>query len=125
MNPLAPEWIDKAEGDYAVAKRELRARTRPNYDAVCFHAQQRVEILQEHEISFAKTHDLVVLLDAVNHVPPLLEPFREPLELLTSFAVVFRYPGDSADKEMARDALTQCKAIRSVARSTLGLPDLK
>jgi hypothetical protein len=32
MNPLAHEWFAKAEGDYASALRELRARKRPNYD---------------------------------------------------------------------------------------------
>jgi hypothetical protein len=37
MNPLTSEWIEKAEGDYATAGRELRVRRQPNYDAVCFH----------------------------------------------------------------------------------------
>jgi HEPN domain-containing protein len=43
MTPLAAEWVSKAEGDYATARRELRARNKPNFDAVCFHAQQCVE----------------------------------------------------------------------------------
>lgn len=37
MNPLTLEWIEKAEGDFATAQREQRARKMPNYDAVCFH----------------------------------------------------------------------------------------
>jgi HEPN domain-containing protein len=128
MTPLTCEWIDKAEGDYSVAKREIRVRTKPNYDAVCFHVQQCAEkylkaILQEHAIPFAKTHDLVVLLDSVINVAPLLEPFRAPLDLITSFAVEFRYPGDSATIDMARDAVKQCTAIRAVARAALGLPE--
>jgi HEPN domain-containing protein len=40
MNPAVAEWISKAEGDFTTAGRELRARKSPNYDAVCFHAQQ-------------------------------------------------------------------------------------
>jgi hypothetical protein len=44
MNELTAEWVEKAEGDYATAGRELRARRRPNYDAACFHAQQTHEI---------------------------------------------------------------------------------
>lgn len=32
MNELTAEWIDKAEGDYATANRERRARQRPNFD---------------------------------------------------------------------------------------------
>jgi len=33
MNELAAEWLHKAEGDYATAGREMRARRLPNYDA--------------------------------------------------------------------------------------------
>jgi HEPN domain-containing protein len=41
--PLTPEWIEKAEGDFHSALRELRARKNPNYSSACFHAQQCVE----------------------------------------------------------------------------------
>jgi HEPN domain-containing protein len=63
MKPLTREWIDKAEGDFATARREIRIRKAPNYDAVCFHAQQCVEKylkarLQEADLSFGRTHDL-------------------------------------------------------------------
>ncbi len=52
MNRLTAEWVDKAEGDYATAGRELRARVHPNYDASCFHAQQAAEkYLKAQEIS--------------------------------------------------------------------------
>jgi len=128
MTPLTPEWIEKAEGDFTVAQLVLRARKRTNYDAVCFHVQQCVEkylkaILQEHDVRFAKTHDLIVLLDDVVRVVPLMEPFRESLVVLTDFAVDFRYPGDSATKETARAAVKQCAAIRAAARVALGLPE--
>jgi hypothetical protein len=43
MNQLTIEWVDKAEGDFSTALREFRVRKSPNYDAVCFHAQQCVE----------------------------------------------------------------------------------
>jgi HEPN domain-containing protein len=43
MNPLTLEWVEKAEGDFITATRELRARNAPNFDAVCFHAQQMAE----------------------------------------------------------------------------------
>jgi len=43
MNELTAEWIAKAEGDWTTARRELRARRSPNYDAACFHAQQAAE----------------------------------------------------------------------------------
>ncbi len=33
MNALTREWIDKAEGDFGTAGREMRARKQPNYDS--------------------------------------------------------------------------------------------
>jgi hypothetical protein len=43
MKPITSEWADKAEGGFATAQRELNVPDHPNYDAVCFHAQQCVE----------------------------------------------------------------------------------
>jgi HEPN domain-containing protein len=43
MNGLVTEWVQKAQGDFNVARRELRVRRLPNYDACCFHAQQCAE----------------------------------------------------------------------------------
>ena len=43
MQPLTSEWIDKAEGDFATMMREMQVQDYPNYDAVCFHAQQCAE----------------------------------------------------------------------------------
>ena len=43
MKPLTREWVEKAEGNYATARRESRVRKKPNFDAVCFHAQQSAE----------------------------------------------------------------------------------
>ena len=62
MNPLTLEWVQKAEGDFTTAVRELRARKNPNYDAACFHAQQCAEkylkaVLQERAIVFGKSHN--------------------------------------------------------------------
>ena len=81
MKPITLEWVEKAEGDYASAQRELRARKSPNYDSACFHAQQCAEKylkarLQEAEISFPKTHDLTKLLDLLLPVEPCFENLR-------------------------------------------------
>ncbi len=40
MNGTVKEWIAKAEADYSTATRELKATESPNFNAVCFHAQQ-------------------------------------------------------------------------------------
>lgn len=129
MNPLSLEWISKAEGDLATAGRELRARKSPNYDASCFHSQQCAEkylkaILQETSVPFGKTHNLIVLLESVLTRDTSWEVARPHLEYLTAFAVIFRYPGESADKPAAREALTHCRAVRSRARASLNLPSL-
>ena len=36
MKPLTREWVDKAEGDFITAKRELRAR-KPGVSAMSYH----------------------------------------------------------------------------------------
>jgi len=126
MNPLTREWIEKAEGDFATASRELRARKSPNYDAVCFHAQQCAEkylkaLLQEANSPFGKTHNLVGLLDLLLPTDPSWETMRSDLQRLSSFAVYVRYPGASADKTLARESLDVCRVVRAKARSSFGL----
>lgn len=126
MKPLTHEWVGKAEGDFVTARRELRARKAPNYDAACFHAQQCAEkhlkaCLQEADLPFSRTHNLSALLDLLLPVEPSWEPFRPHLRALTTFAVGVRYPGESADKTMAREALTLCRNVRRHIRLSLGL----
>jgi HEPN domain-containing protein len=126
MKPTTAEWIEKAEGDFATMQRESRAKKNPNYDAICFHAQQCAEKylkarLSEGDIQFGKVHDLVALLDHVLAVQPDWEVFREDLAYLSDFAVSFRYPGESANKELSLDAVRRCRFFRKIARSSLGL----
>ena len=124
MKPAIDEWIAKAEGDYASALRELRARKNPNYDSACFHAQQCVEkylkgLLQVEGIPFAKTHELPVLLDACRDRYPTLELFRTDLELLTQYAVALRYPGETATKRQAKRAVDAATRLRVELRKAL------
>jgi HEPN domain-containing protein len=127
MNPLTLEWIEKAEGDFATAGRELRARKNPNYEAACFHAQQCAEkylkaILQEQSTPFGRTHNLISLLDLLLSRDDAWELARPHLEILTVYAVSVRYPGESADKSSAREAVRHATAVRSRARRSLSLP---
>jgi HEPN domain-containing protein len=126
MNELTTEWIAKAEGDSATAGRELRAQRRPNYDAVCFHAQQTIEkylkaFLQEQGASFPKTHSLIELLEIALPFDQSLELQRELLVQIERYAIRYRYPGESADKDEARAALRAAKGVRAVLRHRLGL----
>ena len=43
MKQNTQEWVNKAEGDFHTAQREVRERKHPNYDAASFHAQQCAE----------------------------------------------------------------------------------
>lgn len=124
MRTNAREWVEKAEADFFSAGREYRARKRPNYDAACFFAQQCVEkYLKAHLIevgtSFPKTHDLDVLLDLAARTAPQWEILRPIMGSLTTYAVAFRYPGESATRDMARIALRNAGQARQRMRSDL------
>lgn len=126
MKLLTREWIEKAEENFISAQREYRARKRPNYNAACFFVQQCIEKyikarLQEADIEFGKIHDLAKLLELSAPVEPLWEAYRPTFRPISSYAVNFRYPGESAGKEEAHEALKVCRAFRRVARQSLGL----
>lgn len=126
MKPITAEWVAKAEGDFAMLQRECQVRENPNYDGICFHAQQCAEKylkarLCEADISFTKIHDLVALLEQVLKAEPTWETFSEDLAYLSDFAVTFRYPGESADAESALDAQRRCHIFRNAARQVFGL----
>jgi len=126
MKPLTKEWVKKAEGDFITAGREARARKLPNYDSACFHSQQCVEKylkarLQEASIAFSKTHDVEMLLTMWLSLEPLWAVHAKSAEVLNKFAVRFRYPGENATRNQAKDAVARCKDIRSFVRQSLGL----
>jgi len=126
MKLLTEEWIAKAEADFTSAGREMRARKNPNFDDSCFHSQQCAEkylkaFLQENAIPFDKTHKLIDLLEQIVPIDFEWEKLRLDLDELSGFAVVIRYPGESADKVTAADCLKRIKRIRAFIRSKLGL----
>jgi HEPN domain-containing protein len=124
MNPAVAEWVSKAEGDFATAGRELRARKSPNYDAVCFHAQQCAEkylkaVLQESGKRIPKIHFLLELLAMVLKVDGTYEFLKADLEILEDYSVRFRYPGQFAEKDEAQAAYVAAKTIRKFIRQKL------
>ena len=126
MKPLTAEWVLKAEADFATVEREGRARKAPNFDGMCFHAQQCAEKylkarLAEGGMSVPRVHDLVALLELVLPREPFWEGFREDLAYLSDFAVNYRYPGEVSDRATALDARRRCRRFREAARKALGL----
>jgi len=127
MNALVNEWIVKAEADYHSAWRDYRARKFPNYDGAGFHAQQCVEkylkgfLLSCGQVS-AWGHDLLAIADKCLPLLPELELEKSLLAVLTKFAVKFRYPGESASKADAKNAIKAMEQLRVLLRRKLELP---
>jgi HEPN domain-containing protein len=118
MNTTVKEWISKAGGDYATAERELRAGESPNYDAVCFHAEQCVEKLMKAllihlGVTPPRSHDLVTLHRLL---APVCQGWSWPLaelRLLTRAGLDFRYPGESADQKEAAESFEIASRLRA------------
>jgi HEPN domain-containing protein len=126
MKPETIEWIDKAEDDWKVAQREMRAAD-PVWNVVSFLAQQCAEkylkaFLEEHIIAFGKTHDLVVLLNSSGGLLPELNSQRQSLAHLSTFGIATRYPGAQADRQAAEDSMKTAESVRTVVRAKLQLP---
>lgn len=101
MKPETLEWINKAEGDWAVAQRERQAPV-PVWNVICFLAQQCAEkylkaFLEEQGIAFRKVHDLVLLLNSSQGRLPELTSQKQDLARLGTFGIAARYPGVQAD----------------------------
>jgi len=126
MKPETLEWIDKAEGDWKVAQREMRAAD-PVWNVVSFLAQQCAEkylqaFLEEQNIAFGKTHDLVVLLNSSGGLLLELNSQRQSLAHLSTFGIATRYPGAQADRQAAEDSMKTAESVRTVVRTKLQLP---
>ena len=126
MKAATRDWIAKAEADYLAATDLARRRKLPLHDMVCFHCQQSAEKylkarLEEGSVNFPKTHDLEILLTLLLPLEPLRAALIPATKRLKPFGVIIRYPGNDATQSQARQALTDCKAIRNEARHSLGV----
>lgn len=127
MKPLTVEWVEKAEADYMTAQREVAVTSSPNYDAVCFHAQQSAEkylkaLLQEAEIRFGRTHDLFALARWLEPVHREFLDMEDELRDLTYNAMEIRYLSATGDRALAEEAFGHCARVRERARELLALP---
>ena len=118
-------WVQVAEEDYALALSALR-RKRPLTYGACFHAQQCAEkypkaALVARAQTFPKVHDLVALHDLCGQVGLILGISVDDLDILSSYAVQIRYPGEPPTQEEARQAVHICRSVRRLIRGFLGL----
>ncbi|PYP87613.1 MAG: DNA-binding protein [Blastocatellia bacterium AA13] len=126
MKPITREWIDKAEADWNSAGLLFRSRKYPDYSGSCFHAQQSAEKylkakLVEADIYFSKTHNLIALLTLVLTIEPSWSLLQPQLRALNAYAIEYRYPGNTAVRDDARDAIIACNVVRATVRRALGL----
>jgi len=130
MKSAVKAWLRKAEADAISARREFRARNHPNFDSACFHAQQSIEktmkaVLESCNRPIRKVHDLAVLLAECPKCSAMAARMRDDLELLSQFAVIFRYPGADATREQAELAIHAMDRCREQLATTLTEPGAK
>ncbi len=126
MNPLAFEWIQKAEGDFYVANREYRARKNISYDAVCYHCQQKAEkylkaCLLENSFPIPRTHSLMELLADCLKTNNSFHFIQTDLSQLEGYSVQFRYPGQTAEKIDAQRAMKSARVFRQFLKTLFEL----
>ena len=126
MNPLTREWAQKAERDYAAIALHQQVDD-PDFDIICFHAQQCIEKylkawLQEANIPLPRSHDLLALLGLILPTIPNWQSWQSDFIVIAPYAVEFRYPGKSATAENAQHAVRICTEVRQAVRSELKLP---
>jgi HEPN domain-containing protein len=78
--------------------------------------------LEEAGIAFQKTHDLSDLLNQATTIEPGWSTLQPEIDNLNRFSVTFRYPGQSAAKIDAKQAVQDCRKVRDAARIAFGLP---
>ena len=120
MNPKldeVKEWLLIAEDDLTSAQILLNHEP-PGLRATCFLCQQTVEKMLKAFLvwkseSFEKTHDISHLLDLCEIRGLEIAFLRDKAEILTSYAVEVRYPGDDIEvtREETEDALSISKDL--------------
>ncbi len=126
MNPLTLEWARKAERDYAAIALHQQTED-PDFDIIRFHAQQCIEKylkawLQEANIPYPRSHDLLALLGLIVSTVPSWQTWQSDFSVIAPYAVEFRYPGKSATAENAEHATQICTDVRQAVRAELKLP---
>lgn len=91
------EWLTRAERDLLAAERLLQPPTILG-EGAAYHAQQAAEkalkgFLTAHGIQFTLTHDVSRLVLQCQAVTAEFGGLTDAAEILTPYAVRFRYPG--------------------------------
>ncbi len=119
-------WIDKAEEDWTGLARLGAGGWEEVADIAAFLAQQCAEkylkaLIHREGLEPPRLHHLPMRLDLLLLAHPDLAVLRESCERLSPYAVSFRYPGEDASAQEARDGMELAGQIRQVLRAKLGV----
>lgn len=101
-DPTNPaEWLRRARSNLARAKADC-GLPEVLYEDLCFDAQQAAEksikaVLIQRKVPFPKTHDIINLLTLLQKSGIEIPEEILQADMLTSYAVEFRYPGLSEE----------------------------
>ncbi len=118
-------WVSIAEDDLRSAEYLVTMGDNAPFNVICFLAQQSAEkylksLLIYHNIAFAKTHDLIVL---INSIPQSVHLALSPEDLVTlnRYSIQPRYPGDwwPYSKIDAEEAIATAKSVRDAVQGCL------
>ena len=115
-------WLGRAAADLRGAEVDLAADPPLTGDAA-FHCQQAAEkalkaFLAWHDVPFRKTHDLGEIGQQCMALDHSLEPLCRGAEGLTTFAWIFRYPGEPEEPPV-EDAVGALALARDVYHAVL------
>ena len=123
MQESTSRWLRKAEGDFRSVDAELNCSD-PNFDAVCYHAQQCIEkllkaIMIEENRPFPKIHALKKLLALVTISHPELSDLMPDITKLDNLSTDVRYPYEFALRPDAEECTRICIETRIRLRAIL------
>jgi len=125
---LIQQWVIKANHDLETARRLIDCED-PLHDTGVYHCQQSVEKILKAYLCFRgqaarKAHDLTLLIKECMAFDEGFDLFVDDSEVLTPYAVAFRYPGDVLEptEAEAQEALGLAKNIvESVSGKIVGI----
>jgi len=116
-NPNYIEWFKKAEEDEE-AGAKLLEHNGP-FGPACFHFQQMAEkllkgLLVYHGKEPPRTHDLIELETVIKDIEPNIENYKKEIDLLNSYYIETRYPGDFPEivTHEAKQAFNAAKRLK-------------